>query len=629
MPADTAMAPTTSIEWTESTWNPVTGCSKVSPGCAHCYAEAISLRRGWSKKPWTPANATENVVLHERRLDQPLRWRQPRMVFVNSMSDLFHEEVPIDFIASVFGVMAEAEQHTFQILTKRHERLAEVAANLYWPPNVWMGVSIENRRWVERADYLRRVPAVIRFISAEPLLGPLDGLDLTDIHWLIAGGESGRRHRPMRPEWTRALREQCRREGVSFFFKQWGGIRPQSNGRLLDGREWNEMPTVSNPANGSAAKAKRPRDLPDSHPEKWVYSEHARAKHGILHRYLGAWFSILGQGRGIDRLIIMDGFAGKGQYRDGEAGSPKIIFDRAVEVVEAGHAKEVVIGCIEKDRKNFAELKALCESLDHPQVRIEARHKTFAEAAGELADWAEKRRKPTPIFVTADPYGFRGVPLRVIKRLLTLKRTEVLVTFMARDMGRFLNEPNVEAPLTEFFGGASWRECAERELPDRPPCLLLKYQDVVRPDIATWATPFRVYEDERKTVLYYLVHLTNKDLGMRKMKQAMVRQSGDMTFWPVTIRPPDQLALEVAEAAPFPALQKHLARKYTGRTMTFLEVINDDYPDGLWLEPNYRAAITAMAQADEATATINRDRTTPSGKTATRGLKERDKVTFL
>jgi protein gp37 len=236
------VAETTGIEWTEATWNPVTGCSKVSPGCAHCYAEALSLRFGWSRKPWLPAHARENVRLHEARLEQPLRWRRPRMIFVNSMSDLFHELVPFEFIARVFEVMGTAEQHTFQILTKRHERMAELASLLSWPPNVWMGVSIENRRWVERADYLRHVPGAVRFISAEPLLGPLDGLDLSGIDWLIAGGESGPGHRPIRAGWLRELRDECEAASVAFFFKQWGGARSKSGGRLLDGQEYSAMP---------------------------------------------------------------------------------------------------------------------------------------------------------------------------------------------------------------------------------------------------------------------------------------------------------------------------------------------------------------------------------------------------
>jgi protein gp37 len=239
------MADKTTIEWTEATWNPVTGCSKVSPGCAHCYAERLSMRFGWSRKPWLPEHAGENVVLHEDRLEQPLRWRRPRMIFVNSMSDLFHELVPVPFIESVFDMMATAEQHVFQVLTKRHERLAELAPLLPWPPNVWMGVSIENARWAVRADYLRRVPAAVRFISAEPLLGRLEGLELNGIDWLIAGGESGPRHRPVRAEWLRDLRDLCEEEGVAFFFKQWGGPRSKSGGRLLDEREWSEMPRAA------------------------------------------------------------------------------------------------------------------------------------------------------------------------------------------------------------------------------------------------------------------------------------------------------------------------------------------------------------------------------------------------
>jgi protein gp37 len=238
------VADKSAIEWTEATWNPVTGCSKVSPGCAHCYAERLSLRFGHTRKPWVTKHEAENVALHPERLDQPRRWRKPRVIFVNSMSDLFHERVPLSFVQDVFEVMGETERHTFQILTKRAERLAELAPSLPWPENVWMGVSVENMRWAVRADYLRTVPAAVRFISAEPLLGPLDTLDLDGIDWLIAGGESGPRHRPMQDEWVRTLRDRCEAEGVSFFFKQWGGRSSKAGGRTLDGREHSDMPVA-------------------------------------------------------------------------------------------------------------------------------------------------------------------------------------------------------------------------------------------------------------------------------------------------------------------------------------------------------------------------------------------------
>jgi protein gp37 len=234
------MADNTRIEWTEATWNPVTGCSEVSPGCAHCYAKTFAER--WRGVPGHPYEQGFDFRLWPERLDQPLRWSRPRVIFVNSMSDLFHERVPLDFIRRVFDVMGEAQQHTFQILTKRHERMAELAPRLPWHPNVWMGVSIENRRFTHRADYLREVDASVRFISAEPLLGPLEGLELRDIDWLIAGGESGPRHRPIRVEWLRELRDWSQDCGTAFFFKQWGGHRPKTGGRLLDGRTWDELP---------------------------------------------------------------------------------------------------------------------------------------------------------------------------------------------------------------------------------------------------------------------------------------------------------------------------------------------------------------------------------------------------
>jgi protein gp37 len=240
------------IEWTEATWNPVTGCSKVSPGCAHCYAETLSHRFGRTTKPWTPANARENVTTHEERLEQPMRWRRPRMIFVNSMSDLFHELVPLEFVRRVFDVMTSTERHTFQVLTKRPERALEIADALEWPGNVWLGVSIENSRFTHRADVLREIPAAIRFISAEPLLGSLfepgphkAPLDLTRIDWLIAGGESGPGYRPVHVEWVRELREACVGAGVAFFFKQWGGRTPKSGGRVLDGATYNELPAAN------------------------------------------------------------------------------------------------------------------------------------------------------------------------------------------------------------------------------------------------------------------------------------------------------------------------------------------------------------------------------------------------
>lgn len=234
------MAMSSSIEWTQATWNPVTGCSKVSPGCAHCYADRFARRLQAMGAP-NYANGFE-LTLHPHMLDLPLSWRTPRRVFVNSMSDLFHEEIPFDFLQRVFDVMRRASWHQFQVLTKRAEYLARISATIDWPGNVWMGTSVENSRYTHRIDLLRATGAKVKFLSLEPLLGPLPALDLEGIDWVIVGGESGPGARPMKQEWVIEIRDQCLVKGVPFFFKQWGGAVRSRAGRLLEGRTWDEFP---------------------------------------------------------------------------------------------------------------------------------------------------------------------------------------------------------------------------------------------------------------------------------------------------------------------------------------------------------------------------------------------------
>ena len=234
------MSQQSSIEWTTSTWNPVTGCDKVSPGCRHCYAQTFAER--WRGIPDHPYEQGFDLRLWPERLRLPFKWKKPRTIFVNSMSDLFHDDVPVSYIAEVFQTMCAASWHTFQILTKRSERMARLAHRLEWPANVWMGVSIETQEYAWRIDHLRQVPAVVRFLSLEPLLGPLGAIDLDAIHWVIVGGESGPGARAMSPEWVRDIRRQCVEQAVPFFFKQWGGVRKGRHGRVLDGRTWDEVP---------------------------------------------------------------------------------------------------------------------------------------------------------------------------------------------------------------------------------------------------------------------------------------------------------------------------------------------------------------------------------------------------
>lgn len=234
------MAQKSRIEWTESTWNPVTGCSKISAGCLHCYAQRMAGRlRAMGNENYR--NGFE-VTLHPHVLDKPLHWKQPQTIFVNSMSDLFHEEVPLDFIQQIFSVMRKAKWHRFQVLTKRSERLLTVHREIDWPDNVWMGVTVENASCIYRIEHLRNTGACVKFLSLEPLLGPLADLNLKGIDWVIAGGESGPGARPIEPDWVRGIRDQCIEDQVPFFFKQWGGVNKKKNGRTLDKREWSQVP---------------------------------------------------------------------------------------------------------------------------------------------------------------------------------------------------------------------------------------------------------------------------------------------------------------------------------------------------------------------------------------------------
>lgn len=234
------MAGNSHIEWTEATWNPVTGCTKVSDGCKNCYALTMAKRLEAMQNP-RYLNGF-NVTLHEDLVEVPLKWKKPKKIFVNSMSDMFHESIPVDFIKAVFETMNKASWHTFQVLTKRSERLLELSSQLNWTSNIWQGVSVENDKVINRIDDLRKTDAHIKFLSCEPLLGPLNNLNLQDIDWVIVGGESGPKSRPMMEEWVTNIRDQSIEQETAFFFKQWGGVQKHRHGRELQGRTWSEYP---------------------------------------------------------------------------------------------------------------------------------------------------------------------------------------------------------------------------------------------------------------------------------------------------------------------------------------------------------------------------------------------------
>lgn len=302
---------TTQIEWTDATWNPVTGCSKITRGCDFCYAERFSERfRGVTGHPYENGF---DLTLRPERLTQPLHWEKPRRIFVNSMSDLFHKEIPKSFLDSVFDTMESAHWHTFQVLTKRSSLMARYLRKRYSdglaPPHIWLGVSVEDAENVVRLRHLQAAPAAVKFVSFEPLLGPLGKLDLRGIDWAIVGGESGPRARPLAEEWVLEIWHQCRFARVAFFFKQWGGIRPKSGGRLFLGREWNQYPDVSNKQVVTIFSAhKERRDIADPYSGR----EQTKVKHFILKRYLQALaHKILT----FSEITYIDGFSGPWETR--------------------------------------------------------------------------------------------------------------------------------------------------------------------------------------------------------------------------------------------------------------------------------------------------------------------------
>jgi three-Cys-motif partner protein len=369
---------------------------------------------------------------------------------------------------------------------------------------------------------------------------------------------------------------------------------------------------------------RRQRDVPDDADEKWSYPKHTAAKHEILKRYLGAWLSILGRGKH-PRLVLLDGFAGRGKYMEGQPGSPAIMFERAAAVADDGKAQEVWVRCSEPNETNFAYLKDVCDGLSHPKVKILPTPETFEEVAQKFIEFAKGTNSPPPTFVMVDPYGVKGVRLETMRELLSFDRVEVFLTFMVRDPARFME--GYDQALTALFGSDAWRECIGAS--DRPECLMRTFQSVVTRDVAEYVLPYKVHEDERKTVLYYLVHLTNNDRGMRVMKEKMIRKSGEMTFFPITLRPTDQLGFDVAEQAPFPSLQHYLSTTYARRTMTLVELLNADYPLGHnWVVGQYSKALQAMEKADPPAAIVTRLRPFTSTGKPTRAIDEGDTIAF-
>lgn len=638
------------IEWTDATWNPVTGCTKVSPGCKHCYAERLAARLQLLGNPRYRRGF--DVTLHPDQLTLPLRWRQPRRIFVNSMSDLFHESVPEEFIQKVFEIMVQAPWHIFQILTKRAQRLADLAPQFPWPPNVWQGVSVENAHYTWRIDHLRNVPAIVRFLSIEPLLGPIKTLPLDGIHWVIVGGESGPRHRPMNPVWVRRIRDQCVAADVPFFFKQWGGLTSKSRGRLLDGQEWNEVPSKISPMSIPSEEALVRKNAANSQFSGDVMQTESRSpkgtpwheaffdgprrltskvKHLILQSYVKEFVFHLGSVRRI--LYYIDGFAGPGIYQRAEGeieyGSPVRIAEFARQLQESQRPFTLKCLNVEADRKHYRRLvEATAAFAD--QIVEKNYSASFTNALGDIL----RRIGDAPTFFFLDPFGAKDIPFRDLLPLFNRKeRTEVFITLhtdgMAKKAGWFAHLDDADMRqrkkalgLVENVAKALhlsrdelyswWIECGGKEgngwtsaFEQR---VLQHYRTILRvPNTRfqfTKAFPVHYYRPdappgEKVPICFYLVFGTQSEEGLYEMNDCMVKaveqfykQEYSHTWFPLfheELERPQQQS----------RLQQEILTRFPDTTFTIDQVKQHLMQESLSLvkRGEYRKAVIGLKQA--------------------------------
>ncbi len=487
------MAEQTSIEWTQSTWNPVTGCTKLSAGCDHCYAERFAERfRGVAGHPYEQGF---DLTLRPRRLDQPRTWRRPRLIFVNSMSDLFHEDVPQNYIRRVFDTMETADWHIYQVLTKRSSRMRNFV-NAHYPTqpvprHIWLGTSIENAKAMGRLRHLKRTNASIRFLSLEPLLGPLGTLDLSGVHWVIAGGESGPGARPVQVEWLQSIRDACRDQNVAFFFKQWGGRTPKSGGNSLDGRQWLEYPNNADglPLNGLRAVAGAP---PDNGADEKIMEvgPWAREKLTCLGKYLSAYTTILRKQR-FKGYFYIDAFAGPSRLkvREGheEDAAQQFLIEPGEHAPDDAGKVEYIKGSprvalqiehpftryvfIELNKERVKQLEQLAQEANEKGLDIRVRQQDCNEYLTELLQKGRGSWNNWRGVIFLDPFGMQ-VPWSTVAAIGKTRAIEVFINFpvgmaiqrLLKRNGQF--SPHEQAKLDSYFGTDEWFHLLYRKKQD-------------------------------------------------------------------------------------------------------------------------------------------------------------------
>lgn len=545
------MAENSAIEWTNSTWNPVTGCTKLSAGCDRCYAERFSERfRGVPGHPFEPGF---DLTLRPARLEQPKQWRRRRLIFVNSMSDLFHKNIPADYVSRVFDTMESADWHVYQVLTKRSSLMRNFVNQRYpdhpVPAHIWLGVSIENASTLSRLRHLKQANASVRFVSFEPLLGSVGAADLTDIHWVIAGGESGPGARPVEPDWIREIRDGCQKQRVAFFFKQWGGRTPKAGGNTLDSRQWMEFPEIGVEQDFAVPVqvAGAPREVTD---EPMDVGPWAREKLECLGKYLGAYTTILSKQKWLKGYFYIDAFAGPGYLKVRQDGTDDPAQQSLLDVSEhavsdAGEA-EYISGSprvaldiqhpftdyvfIELDKVRIKQLEILKAERKDPKTRIHVREEDCNKYLLELlarnrSQWSQWRG-----VVFLDPFGMH-VPWDTIAALGKTGAIEVFVNFpvgmaiqrLLPRSGQFTTKQRTK--LDSYFGTDEWYELlysSEQDLlgdnitkaKDSGDRLVKWYRQRLK-EVFGYVTTAREIQDTRGRPLYYLIFAGPNKTGVR------------------------------------------------------------------------------------------------------------------
>jgi three-Cys-motif partner protein len=609
----------------------------VSDGCRFCYAEALSLRYGWSKKPWTHENAQENVILHPERLNKPRIWATPRRVFVNSMSDLFHELIPDSFIAEVFGIMADLPQHTFQVLTKRPERAATWPGP--WTDNIWMGTSVENRRVIHRIDAIRQCGAHIRFLSFEPLLGPIGEIDLTGIRWVIVGGESGPHYRPMDHTWVRKIRDQCVKHRIAFFFKQSAGPRSEMGAALLEEdssvTQWRQYPNDVSPPVCVPRSLRKAASMPSFHnnaPEERKTDkgkgmstnrrffdetrEPSLIKARIVSDYFWAWarviISTMKRTGGDNRIAYIDLFAGPGRYKDGTKSTPLLVLEKAIQDPDMRKMLVTLFNDRNHDHSYSLEQDIMSlpglEKLHHkPQVH------NYTVGQEIVAMFSQIKFIPTLFFV--DPWGYKGLTLQLINSVLKDWGSDAIIFFNYNRISMGLSNPAVKKHMDALFTpkhADSLRQRLSRLSPsERELAIIEELASALMELGAKFVLPFCFKNEASTRTSHHLIFTTKHFKGYDIMKSIMATQSSvaDQGVPSFTYNPADSgfpLLFELTR--PLDGLENTLLKNFGGRSLSLKALYEEHSVGKPYLLKNYRDVLRKMEHEGKITADPPADR---------------------